>query len=57
MIWSPTLSDPNVLPAHVKTLDWILTSSEGLYSLIGVDFKTKSPLKSNANPENKDVFW
>ena len=56
-MWSPTLSDPNVLPAHVKTLDWILHSSEGDNSLIGSVFKTKSPLKSYPNPANADESW
>ena len=58
MIWSPTFNDPNVLPAQVNTFEPLMfISSEGDNSLIGADFKTKSPLKSNANPENKDVFW
>ena len=49
---SPTFKDPNVFPAHVKTLPLTFTLSEGLNSRIGADFKTKSPLKSNPNPAN-----
>ena len=54
---SPIFSDPKVLPAHVNTLDPLIeTVSEGDNSLIGDDLSTKSPLKSNANPENADEF-
>ena len=52
IIISLTFSDPNVFPAHVNILDpSTLTSSPGPNSLIGDCLRTKSPLKSNANPE------
>ena len=58
MIWSPTFNDPNVLPAQVNTFEPLMfISSEGDNSLIGADFKTKSPLKSYPNPVNVDASW
>ena len=57
-MWSPTFSDPNVLPAQVNTFEPLMfISSEGDNSLIGVVLSTKSPLKSNANPANADESW
>ena len=40
----------------LKHLNHNTTSSDGDNSLIVVVFRTKSPLKSNANPANADVI-
>ena len=53
---SPILSDPNVFPEHVNTLPLTFTLSEGDNSLIGTDFKTKSPEKSTPDI-NVSSWW